>query len=200
MKNLRKLFVFAPIMVLSLTACEGKLSEDKVKERMNKYNASEVAEQYKTFDAIYKVTVTKKTGVFGEGGMLESVGNSIETMYDSSAESFKDQPASNGVFTTSALSDSLLALDDLGLKFDLKFTYYHYQSTGLKINTDAKADLDMSGYTMKVTAKSTMYVLDDGRIEKDNSTMKMSVSGDVGGVKISGDLDADVDATYNWKK
>ena len=199
MKALRKLFVFAPIMLLSLTACD-KLSDAKAKERIEKYNANEVAEQYKTFDAIYKITVTKKTGVFGKGGMLESVGETLETMYDDNADLFKDQPASNGVFTISALSDSLLALDDLGLKFDLKFTYYPYQSTGLKINTDAKADLDMSGYTMKVTTKATMYVLDDGRIEKENSTMKMSVSGDMGGVKLSGDLEANTNVTYNWKK
>ena len=200
MKALRKLFVFAPIMVLSLSACEAQLSEDKAKERINKYNASEVAKEYKTFDVNYKLTVNKKTGVFGEGGALETVTKSFETAFDMAEETYKGQPATNGIFKVSSTSDALVAIDQLGFKMDAKFAYYPYKTDGLKIMTTASADVNENGMLMKLSSKGNTYVLDDGRLEKDESNIKMNVSGEMLGLKVSGDLDISILTTYTWNK
>ena len=127
--------------------------------------------------------------------MLGSVVTLLKTALNNEEKGL--DPA-EGIYTAAAFAELTSGASIEGAKMNI--SYYAYKSTGLKIVGEAKADQNSSGMKMTGSSKATMYVLDDGRIEKENSTMKMSVSGDMGGVKLSGDLEANTNVTYNWKK
>ena len=49
MKALARALVLAPVVLLSLTACE-KLSDDKAQERINGYSLKDVSDKYASVD------------------------------------------------------------------------------------------------------------------------------------------------------
>ena len=200
MKSLRKIFTLAPVMLISLTACEAKLSDADAKKRIQSYNAEEVAKNYSTVSVDYDLKVNKKTGVFGKGGLLESLPESLEEAYEQASETYKDQPASVGVITLDIVNSSTNSFSALGLSGEVKLTYYAYQNTGLKIVSESKINEDLEGMKMKASQSGTTYVFDDGRAEKADGKVKMNISGEYGGLKLSGDFEATIAITYTWKK
>ena len=195
MKTLRKLLVLAPVMVMSLTACEAKIDEAKAAERAKAYNVAEVSTQYKSFDQKSECKVNKNTGVFADGGMLGSVVTLLKTALNNEEKGI--DPA-EGIYTAAAFAELASGASIEGAKTSI--SYYAYKSTGLKIVGEAKADQNSSGMKMTGSSKATLYVLDDGRIEKGSGAVKMNVTGDVGGVKLEGALDLSFTVTYTWNK
>ena len=199
MTNLRKLFVFAPVMLLSLTACEAKIDEAKAKERAKEYNATEVAKKYKSFDEKTEFKITKQSGDFAKGGKLYSLVALIEAFATDMEE--KDVAVEEGMYTTTAFDDLLESAQET-VKGEPVLEYYSYKSTGLKVVANIKQDTEEDGLKSKGDAKVTMYVLDDGRIEKADGLIKMSMEGKYplaeGDVK--GSFEMTIKATYTWNK
>ena len=195
MKTLRKLLVLAPVLVMSLTACEAKIDEAKAAERAKAYNVAEVSTQYKSLDQKSECKVNKNTGVFADGGMLGSVVTLLKTALNNEEKGI--DPA-EGIYTAAAFAELASGASIEGAKTSI--SYYAYKSTGLKIVGEAKADQNSSGMKMTGSSKATMYVLDDGRIEKGSGSVKMNVTGEAAGVKLEGALDLSFTVTYTWNK
>ena len=202
MISLRKLFVFAPVMLLSLTACEAKIDEAKAKERAKAYNATEVAKNYKSFDEKLELKVTKKTGDFKEDGQLYALVAVMEAA--AQAEEQKDVDVEKGMFVATSM-DVLLNAASSTVKGEPVLSYYAYKSSGLKIVADVKQDSDTNGLKTKASVKVSMYVHDDGKIEKADGVIKMSMEGKysligVDTKDVKGTLEMSLKATYTWKK
>ena len=196
MNVLRKLVVLAPVMLLSLTACEAKIDETKAGERVATYDAAKVTEEYKSYDEKSECNIKKNTGVFADGGLLSSI---VKIMKEALNQEQKDVPAAEGIYTTNAFGDLMNAAAAEGAAKPV-ISYYAYKNTGLKIVGETKQDANSAGTKQKASAKVEMYVFDDGRIEKASGSMKMSVSGEAAGVKLTGDLDLSFKVTYTWHK
>ena len=197
MKTLRKLLVLAPVMVMSLTACEAKIDEAKASERAKGYNATEVAKEYKSFDQKSTCKVNKNTGVFADGGLYGAL--IIPLLKEALNTEEKDLPADQGVYTTAAFAE-LMSAANTEDNAKTTISYYAYKDTGLKIVGEAKAEESSEGIKSKGTSKVEMYVLDDGRIEKGSGYIKMSMSGSSSGVKVDGELDMSFNITYTWHR
>lgn len=195
MKTLRKLLVLAPVMVMSLTACEAKIDEAKAAERAKAYNVAEVSTQYKSFDQKSECKVNKNTGVFADGGLLYSVVSILEAGLNAEE---KGLDADEGVYTAAKFAEVVSSASVNGAKAEI--SYYAYKTAGLKIVSSAKVDMNSSGTKTSGSSKAEMYVLDDGRIEKASGAVKMNVSGEAGGVKLNGALDLSFTVTYTWHK
>lgn len=196
MNVLRKLVVLAPVMILSLTACEAKLDDAKVKERSDKYDAAKVAETYKSYDEKGKCDVKKQTGIFSDDSIV--MGTIVKAMKSALNYEQKDQPASNGMYTTAAFNTLIKSVSTEG--FDSAgINFYAYKSSGLKIVGEAKNGKDDND-GMTGSIKVSMYVLDDGRIEKSSGSIKMEVAKGSGGVSMEGALDLSFNVSYTWHK
>ena len=193
MKSLRKIFVLAPAMLLALTACEAKMDEAKAKERMESYDAAKVAETYKSFDEKMEIKFTKKTGDFAKGGKMYDQVVLLEALMGEGQTS-KDQPVDEGVFDANTINEfgSSATAVGVGSLGDYELAYYSYKTTGLKVTATADAVAEGA----KVKASASMYVHDDGRIEKANAKISMTYSeGDY-----KGTLEMSINATYTWNK
>ena len=190
MKALTKALVLAPVVLLSLTAC-GKLSDEKAQERINGYSLSDVAAKYASVDIKSDVKVNKRTGVFAEDGALAAIVNTVIKALDQSAEG---AAVAEGFFTMDAIDAGEAAADN----DDINLEYYGYKKTGLKIVATTKSEVDSGGLKEKTDSKSTVYVLDDGRMEKGNGSMKMSASGSYLGFTAEGSLDISYKVSYKW--
>jgi len=195
MKTLRKLFVLAPVMIMSLTACEAKIDQAKAAERAKDYNTAEVSTQYKSFDQKSECKVNKNTGVFADGGLLSSVVTILKEGLNSEEKGL--DPA-EGVYTAAKFAEVVSQASIEGAKAEI--SYYAYKSTGLKIVSSAKMESNSNGNKTSGSAKTEMYVLDDGRVEKAGGAVKMNVSGETAGVKLNGVLDLSFTVTYTWHK
>ena len=193
MKSLRKIFVLAPAMLLALTACEAKMDEAKANERIQSYDAAKVAETYKSYDEKMEIKFTKKTGDFAKGGkMYDQVVLLEALMGEGSAE--KDQPVADGVFTTNSIAELGASASSVGAKGldGYTFNYYAYKTTGLKVT--ATADAEQEG--AKIKASASMYVHDDGRIEKADAKVSMTYNS----AEMKGTLEMSLKMTYTWNK
>ena len=186
MKSFTKALVLAPIFLLSLTAC-GKISEDQAKERVKGYNAAEVAEKYASYDIKGEAKVTKRSGVFAEGGLMASIADTLIEAFNTDE---KGNDVAGGIFTTGSL--------DIGSADQVEMTYYAYKKTGLKVVANIDADETTEGMSEKVKGKETIYVLDDGRIEKGDGNMSMTVSGSYAGINLEGELAFTFKMSYKW--
>ena len=193
MKSLRKIFVLAPAMLLALTACEAKMDEAKANERIQSYDAAKVAETYKSYDEKMEINFTKKTGDFAKGGkMYDQVVLLEALMGEGSAE--KDQPVADGVFTTNSIAELGASASSVGANGldGYTFNYYAYKTTGLKVT--ATADAEQEG--AKIKASASMYVHDDGRIEKADAKVSMTYNS----AEMKGTLEMSLKMTYTWNK
>ena len=186
----KKAVVLMPVMLLSLTAC-GKLSEDQAKERAKGYNLAAVQEKYASVDIKSEIKVNKRTGVFEEGGLMSSMADTLIDVFE--GENGDGQDVSEG-FMGELTFDS----GDLGKEVEVE--YYGYKKTGLKITVNGKTDETTEGITEKIEVHETIFVLDDGRMEKGNGSMKMNVSGTYMGLSMEGVLDFSFKVSYSWNK
>lgn len=186
MRKLRVLALAPAILVLSLAACAGaKLSEDKAKERAQAYDPAAVVEKYASVEITAKVEIKKNTGVFADGGLMSSVVSALKAQ------------AGTHTYEGQQMAAFVLEADDIGDMGDQEgytITYYSYKSKGLKIET--KVDTEEDGMKMKGTTNS--YVLDDGRMEKGDSKMAMSVAASAAGVSMEGELEYTMSQTAKW--
>ena len=188
MKALNKALVLAPVVLLSLTAC-GKLSDDKAQERMEGYSLKEVEDKYASVDIKSDVKINKRTGSFAEGGLMSSI---VDLMVEGLSEDQKGAPVEEGFFTMALDVESLTGSEDVSVE------YYAYKKTGLKIVSTTNINEDESGVKTTGSAKTTVYILDDGRIEKGEGSMKIDASGSAGIVSLDGTLDFSFKFTYTW--
>lgn len=197
MKSLRKLFVFAPVMLLSLTACEAKIDEARAKERIYAYKPSDVATNYKSVDIKMEIKVKKNTGAFAEDGSLYSV-VSLLSLFDFEQ---KGEPVESGIFTTSTVDEMMASLNSAVKDGDAaNVTYYSYKTSGLKIVADAKQTSNAFGPTIDSSSKMEIYVGDDGRIEKASGSSKLNCKGASKEDKVDGVLDYSLVGTFTWNK
>ncbi len=188
-KSFVKLLTLAPVALVALTACEAKLSEDKAKERAEGYDPA-VVENYES--VTIKTSYSKKEA---KGSIFEMM---IEFLED---DEYEEDPEL--CFFTLDLVDEAAA--EIGDEGELTTTYYSYKKTGLKvvINGNVKKEkTDDEPYSMEMKTSSTIYVLDDGRIEK----QEMSISGKSEGsmevfgqtFDFSGSIDVKGTQTFTW--
>ena len=187
-KTFVKLLTLAPVVLVALTACESKLSAEKASERAKGYDAVAVSEDYASYDVETKLDVKKRTGVFAEDGLLAFV---VEATIAAANNNTKDNEPATGVFDESAIKDE----EDDGVTL----TYYSYKKTGLKIVTVTDKKSSESGANLLTKGKSTTYVLDDGRLEKGNGNIKMSIDASGSGIKLEGEFEAEFSSKYTWK-
>ena len=183
----------APAMLLALTACEAKMDEAKANERIQSYDAAKVAETYKSYDEKMEIKFTKKTGDFAKGGkMYDQVVLLEALMGEGSAE--KDLPVADGVFTTNSIAELGASASSVGANGldGYTFNYYSYKTTGLKVT--ATADAEQEG--AKIKASASMYVHDDGRIEKADAKVSMTYNS----AEMKGTLEMSLKMTYTWNK
>lgn len=194
MKSLvKKSLILMPVMLLSLTAC-GKLSNEQAQERINGYSLANVSEKYASVDIKSECKVNKRTGVFAEDGLMGSVASMI---IEALTQDEKAADVSDGFFTADAIDVSGME-DEEG--YETKIEYFSYKGNGLKVVSTGSGDVSEEGIKEKVSAKSTVYVFDDGRMEKGDGSMKMSVSGSYLGLTLEGDLDLSFKVSYSWNK
>ena len=196
MNVLRKLVVLAPVMLLSLTACEAKLDDAKAQERAATYDAAKVSETYKSYDQKGKCDVKKQTGIFADDNPI--MGKIIKAMKDALNNEQKGLAPETGIYTAGAFDELVKSVSTEGAG-KATLSYYAYKSSGLKIVAEAKNGKDdndgMTGGT-----KVAMYVLDDGRIEKASGSIKLNVSASTAGVSMEGALDMSFSMNYTWNK
>ena len=185
MKSFVKALVLAPAMLVALTACQSKLSDEKAKERADGYKPAEVAEKYESVDVKSDVDVKKRTGVFAEDGLLAAL---VNTAIEAATRDDKGLEPSAGIFVMSDAEQT----DGVTLE------YYSYKKTGLKIVVKTDMDQKESGANIKITGTGNTYVLDDGRYEKGDSKVKMFVDANVGGVAFQGECEYTTKTVYTW--
>ena len=190
MKALTKALVLAPVVLLSLTAC-GKLSNEKAQERINGYSLSDVAAKYASVDIKTDLKINKRTGVFAEGGLLASLVNIMTNALNQNEEGAN---VAEGFFTMDAIDAGEAAADSDNINLE----YYGYKKSGLKIVASTKSSVDTAGIKEDTDSKTTVFVLDDGRMEKGEGSVKVSASGDVAGIKAEGNLDISYKISYKW--
>jgi len=190
MKSFVKALVLAPVMVLALTACEAKISEDEAKERANGYDLAAVSEKYASFDSKGEVKIKKRTGVFEEGGIMASV---VDIMVEAIDGEHKDQEVASGFFTLADISSI-----SGGEEGEVEITYYSYKKSGLKIVSNTKINMEEEGIAETGSTKTTSYILDDGRMEKGTGSTEMKVSGSMAGITIEGELSLTYSVSYTW--
>lgn len=199
MKSLRKLFVLAPVMLMSLTACEAKIDEAKAKERVNAYDSAKVEEKYESCDVTMKVDIKKNTGAFAEGGSMYMFVSLMKEMNDDGEQ--KGQAAEEYVYTSEMFETLMTSFSSVsGETKNAEVTYYSYKSNGLKISGSAKLDQEYQGAKMSGSVKAELYVLDDGRVEKEKATMNLKISGgETDEVKkTNGELNLSLSASVKW--
>ena len=191
MRKLRVLALAPAILVLSLAACAGaKLSEDKAKERAEGYDAAAVVEKYASVEVTTKVDVKKNTGVFADDGLMAAYVKTIKAQ----AGTEKEEGDDLAEYVWDAKMGEMY--EQMGEGYSV--TYYSYKSKGLKVEVKIDAEVEETG--MKQTSKGTAntFILDDGRMEKGDSNMKMTVSGSYGGVTLEGELEYTMSMTAKW--
>ena len=186
-KTFVKLLTLAPVMLVALTACESKLSADKAKERAKGYDTAAVAEKYASYDVETKFDVKKRTGVFAEGGLFSLA---VETVISAMNRNSKGNEPATGVMSESSIKD--------GETEGVTVTYYTYKKSGLKIVTVTDMNKSESGANIITKGKSTTYVLDDGRSEKGNGNIKMSLGASSSGITLEGEFEAEYSIKYIW--
>ena len=191
MKSLKLLTIAPALLVMSLTACAGaKMDADKAKERADAYDAAAVAEKYSKAEVTTKVDIKKNTGVFADGGV----------MYSAVVAPIKAQDGTK-TYEGDQIAYLVYDADDMKLYDGLEgytVTYYSYKSKGLKI--ELKVDAEDETLGIKQTSKGTQnsYVLDDGRMEKGDAKMTITVSGSSGGISMEGELQYTMSLTTKW--
>ena len=193
MKKFVKALVLAPVMLVALTACESKMSNEKAQERAKGYDSAVLA-NYEN------VTVaTKYSNVKAEG------------TYESRKDSLKDgevtqQPEE--CFCTEAAIKSLedggvggIQVEGLTMETKTTVEYYSYKKTGLKIVVKTVGQGSFSGVTYDSKGTGTYWVLDDGRIEKAETTNSVKTEGTmtvVVSIDMSGSMSYTAKSTYTW--
>ena len=185
MKSFVKALVLAPAMLVALTACQSKLSDEKAKERADGYKPAEVAEKYESVDVKSDVDVKKRTGVFAEDGLLAAV---VNAAIEAATRDDKGLEPASAIFV----------MPDDSQTEGITLEFYSYKKTGLKIVTKTDMERTESGAKMKITGSGNSYVLDDGRYEKGDSKVKMSVDANVGGVAFKGECEYTTKTVYTW--
>ena len=99
-----------------------------------------------------------------------------------------------GFFTMDAIDAGEAAADSDNINLE----YYGYKKSGLKIVASTKSSVDTAGIKEDTDSKTTVFVLDDGRMEKGEGSVKVSASGDVAGIKAEGNLDISYKISYKW--
>ena len=195
MKSLTKFFLFVPVMFMSLTACGAKLDESAALERANSYSVSEVETNYKSVDVKFESKINKNTGVFADDGLMGII---TLLLKEATNTDEKNLPVEEYVFTKDSISDLIsdFAFETEDAVADV--TYYAYKGNGLKVDAIASSEGEEDEGTYKVNVKATMYVLDDGRIEKMSGSMLMDFKGESMGVSMEGVLDFSFTATLKW--
>ena len=186
-KTFVKLLTLAPIMLVALTACESKLSTDKAKERTKGYDSAAVAEKYASYDVETKFDVKKRTGVFAEGGLLSSI---VEATISAMNRNSKGNEPATGVMSENSVNEKETE--------GVTVTYYTYKKSGLKIVTVTDMNKSESGANIITKGKTTSYVLDDGRAEKGNGNIKMSLAASGSGITLEGEFEAEFSTKYVW--
>ncbi len=185
MKSFVKALVLAPVMLVALTACQSKLSDEKAQERAKGYDAAAVAEKYASVDIKSEFNVKKRTGVFAEDGLLAFI---VNAAIEAGTRDEKGLDPTNGIFVMSDASQTE----------GITLEYYAYKKTGLKIVTKTDTDQTESGVKMKGTSSGATYVLDDGRYEKGDGKGKMSVEGSGSGLSLTGEFEFTSKVVYTW--
>lgn len=192
MKSYVKTLMLAPVFLLSLTACEAKLSEEKARERAAGYDLAAVQEKYESVTVKGEVKVKKREGVFAEGGIMGSMVDLIVSGFEGDNE---PSSVEEGFFTSDTIDEMLSSQEGA----EAELSYYAYKKTGLKVVGVAKADSASESASGNGTSKATLYVLDDGRLEKGNGSIEMSFAGGEGtGISMSGALSLTFNLTYTW--
>ncbi len=187
MKSLRLLTVAPALLVMTISACAGaKISHDKAKERAEGYDAAAVVEKYASVEVTTKVDVKKNTGVFADGGLLASVVKTIKAQEGTE----KAEGDKVGLYVFSA--------DEIDIYKDIEgytVTYYSYKSKGLKMELKVDAETEGVG---KQKGTSNTYILDDGRVEKADTKMKITASASAAGITMEGEFEYALSTTAKW--
>lgn len=191
-KSFVKVLALAPVMLVALTACQASLSSEKAKERAAGYDAA-VLDNYASVTVKTKYTNVKATGIY----------ESMSSYYQDGEETEEPEAA----FCTQAEIEMIDAQagehkDDSGLTMKTTVQYYAYKKTGLKIVAKSEGKGTVSGVEMTSKQNQTIWVLDDGRLEKIEMSADASSKGEitVGAVSVdaSGTLKYNAKATYTW--
>lgn len=193
MKKFVKALVLAPVMLVALTACESKMSNEKAQERAKGYDAAVLA-NYEN------VTVaTKYSNVKAEG------------TYESRKDSLKDGEVTQQPEECFCTEAHIKSLEDggeggiqiEGLNMDTKTTveYYSYKKTGLKIVVKTAGQGTVGALTYDSKSTATYWVLDDGRMEKSETKNSVKTEGTmtvVVTIDMSGSMSYTSKSTFTW--
>lgn len=186
MKSLRLLTVAPALLVMSLSACAGaKMDADKAKERADGYDAAAVVEKYSKVEVTTKVSIKKNTGVFADDGLMAAYVKTIKAQ--DGTDTAEGQDVADYVFASEMMT--------MYEKMDgCTVTYYSYKSKGLKM----EVKFDRESEEGKTQGTANTYVLDDGRLEKGDSKMKVIASASMAGVTMEGELEYTISMTAKW--
>ena len=187
-KSFVKVLTLAPVMLVALTACQASLSSDKAKERAAGYDVA-------VLDNYASVKVTEKYSDVEATGVLETMGAAFE---DNESDVEPEE-----AFCTEAAIELIDAqagehTSDSGLVTKNTIQYFAYKKTGLKIVVKSEASGKMSGLNASGKGEQTIWVLDDGRLEKENRSSDLKVEGAASGITMTGTLKYKLAATYTW--
>ena len=221
MRFIKTLSIVSMFLVLSLSACGGtkrhsnsshssfssesqssmesdssselvQISTEQAKERVASYNPEVAVNPYSSVEITISYEFIKATGEFDERtGVFQNVTTSLKQALESQ----------NGTRTEGEdyLPSAVLKISDIEMYESMsgtKLSFYPYLNTGLIMEvTMVQVDDDVHSVT---TSQMSLYILDDGRMEKSDGYALIKLQGPSYGGSYEGELEYQASTSLRW--